>query len=121
MVTFVSNTTPATTAQSIGRGDNYSWELDDRQELVKTISGAVAVDPWNDVRRDTGDTVQFTATFDNTNADVVIGYWARRQRVTVTLDDGTQIANARIICRQIATVEGFYRTHKKLTIEVWRV
>lgn len=108
-------------ARSIGKGEDYSYDLDDRQELVKTISGAVAVDPWNGHRIDTGDIVSFSAEYDNANATTVIGYWTNRQRVRVVLDDNSVIDNARIIVRKISLIDGFYKTHKRLGIEVWRV
>lgn len=108
-------------AKSIGHGEDYNFEPDDRQELVKTVSGAVAIDPWEGTKRDAGDVIQVTALFDSANDALVTGYWANRTRVTVVLDDGSTITNARIIVRRIQMVEQFYRTHKRLTIEIWRV
>lgn len=109
------------TVKSIGHAEDYNYDLDDRQELVKTVTGAVAVDPWSGQRRTAGDVVSFSAEFDNASATVVQGYWSTRQRVTVILDDDTRIDNARIIVRRISLIDGFYKSHKRLGIEVWRV
>lgn len=109
------------TVHSVGHAENYNYEFDDRQELVKTVNGAVAVDPWDGARVSDGDVVSFEAKFSISDASTVQGYWGSRTRVTVTLDDGSTISNARIIVRQIKPLEGFYSSYKSLSIEVWRV
>lgn len=107
--------------KSIGHATDYSYTLDDRQELVKTVGGAVAIDPWNGTRLADGDIVSLSAIFTMTDASTVKGYWAARTRQNVTLDDGSTITNARIIIRQITPLEGFWTGYTKLGIELWRV
>lgn len=107
--------------KSIGHATDYSYNLDDRQELVKTVGGAVAVDPWGGTRISDGDIVSFSAIFTSSDASTVQGYWSNRTRQNVTLDDGTTITNGRIIVRQITLLEGFWSGYKKLGLEVWKV
>lgn len=107
--------------KSIGHATDYSYEPDDRQELVKTVGGAVAVDPWGGTRVSDGDVLTLTAIFANADATTVQGYWATRTRQNVTLDDGSTINNARIIVRQITPLEGFWTGYRKLGLEFWKV
>lgn len=109
------------TVKSFGRAENYNFDFDDRQQLVKTVNGAVAVDPWNGSRVADGDVVSFTATFTVADAGTVKGWWAGRTKKTVTLDDGTSISNARIIVRGIEYINLFYGKCVKLKLEVWKV
>lgn len=107
--------------ESIGKATDYNFTLDDRQELIKTVNGAVVVDPWDGVRNNEGDTIAFKATFTNADAETVRSIWANRTRVNVTLDDGTVIANARVIVRSISFPDLFEKTHKELGVEIWNI
>lgn len=107
--------------KSLGRAENYSFEFDDRQEIVKTINGAVAVDPWEGSRVATGDVVSFDATFSFADAQTIRSWWAARTKKTVVLDDDTTISNARIIVRGIENVNLFWKKFVKLRIEIWKV
>lgn len=109
------------TVKSEGKGENYGFEFDDRQELVKTINGAVVVDPWNGSRVSNGDVVTVTAMFSAADAATIKAWWAARTKKNVTLDDGSTISNARIIVRRIEFVNLFETTHCKLGLEFWRV
>lgn len=107
--------------KSTGKGENYGFEFDDRQELVKTIHGAVVVDPWNGSRVASGDVVTVTAMFDMASATTVRGWWADRSKHNVTLDDGSTIPNARIIVRRIEFINMYETRFCKLGLEFWRV
>lgn len=111
------------TVKSKGKAENYNFEFDDRQELVKTIGGAVVVDAWNGSRvsHTDGDVVQFTALFSSADASTIKNWWATRTKQNVTLDDGTAISNARILVRGIEMVDLFETRFVKLRLEVWRV
>lgn len=109
------------TVNSVGHATDYNYELDDRQELVKTVAGAVAVDPWNGSRVATGDVVSCKATFSAADASTVKGWWASRTKKNVTLDNGESISNARIVVRQISFLEGFWTGYVSLGLEFWRV
>ena len=107
--------------KSIGHATDYSYTLDDRQELVQTVNGAVAIDGWNGARVADGDVVSCKCTFTKTDAETVRGYWANRTKKNVTLDNGDTISNARIIVRQIGILEGFWANYQTLTLEFWKV
>ena len=107
--------------KSINHAESYSYNLDDRQELVKTINGAVVVDPWEGVRNNVGDVLSFDATFSASDSAYVRALWAARQKVTVILDTGETISNARIVVRQIKFIERYWGKYETLTLEIWRV
>lgn len=107
--------------KSIGRGTDYSYTLDDRQELVQTVNGAVAVDGWNGARFADGDVVACKCTFTKTDAETVRSWWARRVKKKVTLDNGEVIDEARILVRQIGILEGFWTGYQSLSLEFWKV
>ena len=109
------------TVKSIGKAENYGFEFDDRQELVKTVNGAVVVDAWNGSRVAAGDVVTCTATFTVADATTVRGWWATRTKKNVTLDDNSTISNARILIRGIEFIKLFERKYCKLQLEFWRV
>ena len=109
------------TVKSRGKGENYNFEFDDRQELVKTINGAVVVDPWNGSRVSDGDVVSVTAMFSVADATTIRGWWASRTKKNVTLDDGSTISNARIIVRKIEFVTLYETRYVKLGLEFWKV
>lgn len=109
------------TVKSKGKAENYNFEFDDRQELVKTIGGAVVVDAWDGTRVNDADTIQFTALFSSADASTIKGWWGNRTKQNVTLDDGTTINNARILVRGIEMVDLFETRFVKLKLEIWRV
>ena len=47
-VTMIQIGTGQTIVKSVGHADNYNYDFDDRQQIVKTVNCAVAIDPWND-------------------------------------------------------------------------
>jgi len=106
--------------KSLGKAENYATQPDDRQELVKLVSGAVVVDGWNGARQAVGDAVSLTATFARADANSIIAIWNARTLVAVTLDDGTTINQARIIIRRISYPKLFESTHTILDLEIWR-
>ena len=107
--------------KSIGRATDYSYTLDDRQELIQTVYGAVAVDGWEGSRFADGDVVSCKATFTKADAETIRSWWAGRTKQNIVLDNGDTINNARIIVRQIGMVEGFYSSYQSLSLEFWRV
>lgn len=109
------------TIRSVGHAENYNYEFDDRQEIVKTVKGAVVVDPWGGSKVADGDVVSFAATFSTANANTIRGWWASRTKQTVVLDDGATIVNARIVVRGIEPVVLFWKKYVKLRLEIWRV
>lgn len=109
------------TVKSIGHAENYSYEFDDRQEVVKTIRGAVVVDPWAGSRVADGDVVSFQATFASADAASIKSWWASRTKQNVTLDDGSTISNGRIVVRGIDYIDCFWTKYVKLRLEIWKV
>lgn len=109
------------TVKSIGKAENYGFEFDDRQELVKTVNGAVVVDGWDGNRVANGDAVTCTALFTTADATTIRSWWASRTKKNVTLDDNSTISNARIIVRGIEFVRLFEKKYCKLNLEFWRV
>lgn len=113
--------TGQTIVKSVGHADNYNYDFDDRQQIVKTVNGAVAIDPWNDSRVADGDVISFTALFTVADAETVKSWWASRTKRNVTLDDGSTISGARIVVRGIEYVSLYYGKYVRLKLEVWRV
>ena len=115
------------TIKSIGKCENVSISPDDRQEIVQLVDGAIAIDGWNitgnDSRPIDGDVVGFSATFTKDDADNIIRYWNKRQKKRVVLEDGTEIASARIIVRKISFTDAlaFRNKYTVLDLEIWRV
>lgn len=107
--------------KSIGRATDYSYTLDDRQELIQTVNGAVAVDGWDGQRVSAGDVVSCKATFTKADAETIRNWWSGRTKQDVVLDNGDTINEARIIVRQINMVDGFYSSYQSLSLEFWKV
>ena len=109
------------TVKSIGKAENYNWTYDDRQTLVKTVNGAVAVDAWSGSRGADGDIVSCSANFSTADATSVLSWWTSRTKKNITLDDGSTISNARILVRGKQMIEGFESKYIKLNLEFWKV
>lgn len=109
--------------KSIGKTDGLQIVPDDRQELVKTVTSAgvasVAVEDNGVV--DNGEVVSCSAVFSASDYLTLRGYWSNRTRVTVILDDGTTISNARIVIRNVQYYDNLLNSYKTVTLEVWRV
>ena len=109
------------TIKSIGKADRYGFDYDDRQTLVKTINGAVAIDGFSGSRISAGDVVSCSAIFVKADANTIIGWWTSRTKKNITLDDGSTINNARILVRGKEFPEGFEGKYVKLNLEFWKV
>lgn len=107
--------------KSVGHAENYSFDFDDRQEIVKTVNGAVVVDPWEGSRVADGDVISFEAAFSFSDAQTIKSWWAARTKKTVILDDDTTIANARIVVRGVDYINLFWKKFVKLRLEIWKV
>lgn len=120
-VSYTDDNNITTITNSVGKGKDYNYELDDRQQLVKTVNGAVAIDGWDGSRADYGDVVSVSAVFANADAEIVKGYWSNRTLVTVVLDNNETISNARIIVKNIKFPDLFEKKYQELNLEIWRV
>ena len=109
------------TVKSIGKATNYSFDYDDRQNLVKTVQGAVAIDAWDGSRVSAGVVVSCSANFTKADANTIKGWWASRTKKNITLDNGDTISNARILVRGQEMIEGFESSYIKLKLEFWKV
>lgn len=109
------------TVKSIGRAERYNFDFDDRQTLVKTVQGAVAIDAWSGSRVNTGDVVSCVAQYTVADASTIIGWWTSRTKKNVTLDDGSTISNARILVRGKELIDGLESKFIKLSLEFWKV
>mgnify|MGYP000502956627 CR=1 FL=1 len=111
------------TIKSIGHTDGLSIIPDDRQTLVKTVNqngaGSVTVEDYGVV--DDGEVVSFSAVFSSSDYNALVTLWKNRTAVTVTLEDGTVIASARVVLKSAAYFDVLLPGYKKVSMEVWRV
>lgn len=106
------------TISSIGRADDVDYTPDDRQELVKIIGG-VTVEDYG-VCAD-GEVISLSAVFSDADYATLKTYWSGRTLVTVELEDGTIINNARVVIRRTTYYDALLPRYKKVQLEVWRV
>lgn len=107
------------TIKSIGRTTDVEIVPDDRQEIVKTIGGVV-VEDYGVIAN--GEIISLSAVFsENDYNNTLLNYWSNRTKVTVTLDDGTIINNARIVIRRTQFANEVLNQYKKVYLEVWKV
>ena len=98
--------------------EDYAVTPDDRQSLVQTLGGAVAMDNGTYVA---GDKYSFTALFSPANWALVKGYWTNRTLVTIGLPDGNGLAGCRVIVKSYTIGHVLFPSHVKANIEIWRV
>ena len=98
--------------------EDYSVNPDDRQSLVQTLGGAVAVDNGAYAA---GDRYTFTALFAPADWALVKGYWARRTLVTVWLPDGAGLSGCRVVVKSYTIGHALFPGHIKAQVEIWRV
>lgn len=106
------------TIQSIGKTKDLEIMPDDRQQIVKVVGG-VAVEDYG-VCAD-GEIISLSAVFDASTYSTLVGYWSNRTLVTVTLDDGTVINNARVVIKSVKYYDELLNRYKTVALEVWRV
>lgn len=106
------------TIKSIGRTTDMEIVPDDRQEIVKVVGGVV-VEDYGVVAN--GEITTLSCVFSATDYSTLLNYWSNRTRVTVTLDDGTVISNARIVIRRTQFANEVLNQYKKVYLEVWKV
>lgn len=106
------------TIKSIGRTTDMEIVPDDRQEIVKTIGGVV-VEDYGVITN--GEITTLSCVFSATDYSTLLNYWSNRTKVTVTLDDGTIINNARIVIRRTQFANEVLNKYKKVYMEVWRI
>ena len=106
------------TIKSVGRTTDMEIVPDDRQEIVKTIGGVV-VEDYGVVAN--GEIISLSAVFSENDYSTLLNYWTNRTRVTVTLDDGTIINNARIVIRRTQFANEVLNHYKKVFMEVWKI
>ena len=111
------------TIKSIGRSDGLEFTPDDRQQLVKTFNSSgnstVTVEDYGVVAN--GEVISFSAVFSATDYSTLLGYWTNRTLVTVVLDDGTTISNARVVVKSVKYYDDLLNQYKTVTLEVWRI
>lgn len=111
------------TVKSIGKTEGLQIIPDDRQELVKTVTStgasSVAVDDAGYVSD--GNVISLNAVFSDTDFTVLSGYWTARTKVTVVLDDGTTIYNARIVIKGYQYYNDLINNYKLVNLEIWKV
>ena len=111
------------TIQSIGRADDYEATPDDRQQLVQTFNSngqsSVTVEDYGYVAD--GEVISVSAVFSDTDYATLVSYWSARTSVTVVLDDGTTINNARVVVRRTQYYDKLINKYKKVQLEVWKV
>lgn len=110
------------TIHSIGRTKDTEFTPDDRQTLLKTFgstgTASVTVEDYGTVAD--GEVISLTATFSATDYNTLKGYWSNRTHVTVTLEDGTTIQNARIVIRRVQYYDPLMTSYKQVQLEVWK-
>lgn len=111
------------TVKSIGKTEGLQIIPDDRQELVKTVTSAgassVAVEDAGYVAD--GQVISLSAVFSDADFNTLSGYWTARTLVTVVLDDGTTISNARIVIKGYQYYDKLINTYKLVNLEIWKV
>lgn len=111
------------TVKSIGRAENLQYIPDDRQELVKTVTSAgassVAVEDAGYVAD--GQVISLSAVFSDADFNTLSGYWTARTLVTVVLEDGTPISNARIVIKGYQYYDRLINDYKLVNLEIWKV
>ena len=119
----ISLTYNNTTIKSIGSTQNLERIPDDRMQLVKTVTNngvpSVTVEDYGVVAD--GEIISFSAVFSATDYSTLLGWWSARNRVTVTLDDGTTISNARVVLRRSSYYDNLLNGYKTVQLEIWRV
>lgn len=104
--------------KSVGHAENFNISPDDRQTLVQVVGG-VTVEDYGVV--DNGEVISLVATFSAADYAALVTVWKNRTLLTVTLDDGTVINNARIVLRNITYANTQMTGYKRVTMEVWRI
>lgn len=111
------------TIKSIGKTSNLQVIPDDRQELVKTVTStgvsSVVVEDAGYVAD--GEVISLNATFSDTDFTTLKNYWINRTKVTVTLDDGTTINNARIVVKGYQYYDNLLSSFKSVNLEIWKI
>lgn len=106
------------TVRSLGKTKDYELIPDDRQELVQTIGGAV-VEDYGVV--EAGDVVRFSATFSAADYVTLRNFWRNRTKVLATLDDGTEINDARVVIKRVQYADDMFNSYKTVELELWRI
>lgn len=111
------------TVRSLGNTDGLQVTPDDRQQLVKTVTSAgvasVAVEDNGVVAN--GEVISLSAVFSAADYVTLSGYWTNRTKVTVVLDDGSTISNARIVIKNVQYYDNMLSSFKLVQLEVWRI
>jgi hypothetical protein len=111
------------TIESTGRSSELEFLPDDRQELVKTVTNtgqpSVIVEDYGYVPE--GEVISLSATFSEVAYNNLLTIWKNRTQVTVRLDDGTTINNARIVIKRIQYYDPLLNKYKTVQLEVWRL
>lgn len=119
----ISITYNGNTIKSIGYSKNLEIIPDDRQEIIKTVTSSgtpsVAVVDYGVV--DDGQIISFAAVFSSLDYDTLVYYWSHRTKVTVRLDDGTIVNNARLVIKRTQYYDDLINNFKLVQLEVWRV
>lgn len=109
--------------RSLGHAQNLEIIPDDRQQLVKTVTNngvpSVTVEDYGVVSN--GEVISLSATFSASDYTTLLGYWSARTLVTVVMDDGTTISNARIVVRRSSYYDSMLSPFKTVQLEIWRV
>lgn len=111
------------TVHSLGFAKDTEFIPDDRQNLVKTFNNTnqnnVVVEDYGVCAN--GEVISLSATFSSADYTTLKGYWSNRTLVTVTLEDGTVINNARIVIKRTQFYDAMLSGYKTVQLEIWRV
>ena len=119
----ISITYNNSTIQSLGHAENLEIIPDDRQQLVKTVTNAgvpsVTVEDYGVVSD--GEIISLSAVFSASDYSTLLSWWSARNRVAITLEDGSTISNARIVVRRSSYYDNLLSPFKTVQLEIWRV
>ena len=111
------------TIESVGSTNNLERLPDDRQALVKTVTNngtpSVTVEDYGVVAN--GEIISCNAVFSSADYATLLNYWSNRTQVTVILDDGTTINNARVVIRRSSYYDNLLNPYKTVQLEIWRI
>ena len=110
------------TVYSVGHADDTEFVPDDRQQLIKTVdntgNGSVTVEDYGVVSD--GEVISLSAVFSSSDYATLVNYWSTRTLVTVVLDDGTTINNARVVIKRTMYYDNLMSKYKKVYMEIWK-
>lgn len=104
-------------AVSFSAPDGFSYEPDDRQEIIPLIGGNTVQDNgWVS----SGDRISFSATFKISEYQKLSRYWMNRQRVNVVDAAGNTWESCRVKIKKLSYPYPF-ANYVVAEVELWRI